>query len=129
MSAPIYTITAVFQDGTAPTDGSEPRLPYTQALSIPATTDASVVVSLIGQNASAYVTSGTLLLSVAGSVLASGTFTSASGVTLGIVASQTAIASKVYSWSMAFVAAATGSAKSQVVPESIFAILPNEYEP
>lgn len=128
MSA-VYPITAVFLDGTDPGDGLEPLIPFAQTLAIPAGTDASVVVSLIGQDSDPYITSGTLLLAVAGSVLASGTLTSASSVTLGIAATQTAITAKVYPWSMAFVAAATGSAKASVVPESIFAILPNEYEP
>lgn len=124
MSA-IYPITAVFLDGTTPTDGTAPRLPYAQTIAIPAGTDASILVSCIGQNAAAYVTSGTILLAVAGAVLASGTLTSASSVTLGITASQTAVTAKVYGYSLAFLS--TGNIVSSVVPESIYAILPNEY--
>jgi len=126
----IYPITAVILDGTSPTDGTEPRLPYPQSLAIPACTDASILVSFIGQDASAYVATGTVLLAVNGTVLISGTVaTSSSAITLGIAASQTAISSKVYSYSVALVSMATGGGKSSVVPESIYAIVPNEYEP
>ena len=126
MSAPTYPVVAVFLDGTTPSDGSEPLLPYAQQLGIAAGSTANVVVSCIGQNGTAYPVIGTMYLSLAGTIIASGTLASASSVTLGITATQTSITSKVYPYSMEFVAT-TGSAIWAVVPESIFAILPNEH--
>ena len=131
-----YPITAVFLDGTTPDDGSEPRLPYAQTIAIPAGTDADVMVTCIGQDGEAYSTYGTLTLAVAGSVLTTGTLgsvlitgtvVSGSTATLSISASGTAVTARVYPYSMSFVAT-SGTSVWPVVPESIYAILPNENE-
>ncbi len=57
MSA-IYSITAVFLDGTTPTDGSEPLLPFAQDLEVPQWTDGTLSIVAVGSDGEAYDISG-----------------------------------------------------------------------
>lgn len=58
MSVPVYRVTAVFLDGTVPTDGTQPLLPIPQDLSWPKWSDGRVLITAIGQNGAAFSLSG-----------------------------------------------------------------------
>ncbi len=108
-----YPITAVFLDGTTPSDGSEPLLPFAQDLEVPRWTDGRLSVTCVGGNGSAYnITGGALIFTArtrnqaAPPVISrEGVITSGSGglayVDIGSV--DVGIDVQTLAWSLAFV--------------------------